>query len=338
MRKRLTVVLLASALPLASCGLHGPAFGDANSIIVGALTSVWNEIEDSLFLSLEPSITTTVASEEIFQITHHDPTDSMWVNLRRFRQLLIVGKATDSWIRTALDAAESEPSPGEIVRVADVWARGQMVTVVVLPESGDTDVLLALLPELRDSYLESYRAWALRRMFASGLDTALVDTLFRTAGFSLRLPNVYRWNREGSAFIFRNDNPDPSQLIRQFTVTWTDEPTADLTSAEMVSWRDELAESLYDPGQISNTELLSTRRLLIASRESRRVQAVWTNAPEADWPAAGNFIVQSVRCPEQDRLYLIDAWLYAPGRDKYEYLLQLETVLDSFRCAATTGA
>ena len=105
-----------------------------------------------------------------------------------------------------------------------------------------------------------------------------------------------------------------------------------------VEWRDGLAESLYDPGQISNTELLSTKRLLIASRESRRVQAVWTNAPEADWPAAGNFIVQSVRCPEQERLYLIDAWLYAPGRDKFEYLLQLETVLDSFRCAATSGA
>ena len=338
MRKRLTAVLLASALPLSACGLHGPAFGDANSIIVGALTSVWNEIEDSLLLSLEPSITTTVESEEIFQITHHDPTDSMWVNLRRFRQLLLVGKATDSWIRTALDAAESEPSPGEVVRATDVWARGQVVTIVVLPESGATDVLLGLLPELRDTYLESYRAWALRRMFVSGLDTALVDTLIRTAGFSLRLPNVYEWDRQGSIFTFRNDNPDPSQLIRQFTVTWRDEPTGDLTPADLVAWRDGLAESVYDPRQISDTELLSTRRLLIASRESRRVQAVWTNAPEADWPAAGNFIVQSVHCPEQGRLYLIDAWLYAPGRDKFEYLFQLETVLDSFRCASTSGA
>ena len=31
-------------------------------------------------------------------------------------------------------------------------------------------------------------------------------------------------------------------------------------------------------------------------------------------------------------MYLIDAWLYAPGRDKYEYMIQLEEILGSFRC------
>jgi hypothetical protein len=62
------------------------------------------------------------------------------------------------------------------------------------------------------------------------------------------------------------------------------------------------------------------------------LQAVWQNPPSADWPAAGPFIARVVACEEQDRLYLLDAWLYAPGRDKYEYMIQLNTVLDSFRC------
>ena len=39
-----------------------------------------------------------------------------------------------------------------------------------------------------------------------------------------------------------------------------------------------------------------------------------------------------VSCPEQDRTYLLDAWLYIPGRSKYEYVLQLETILDTFVC------
>ena len=43
-------------------------------------------------------------------------------------------------------------------------------------------------------------------------------------------------------------------------------------------------------------------------------------------------ITWSVPCPEQDRHYLVDAWLYAPGKDKYEYVLQLETILGTFRC------
>ena len=40
----------------------------------------------------------------------------------------------------------------------------------------------------------------------------------------------------------------------------------------------------------------------------------------------------SVACPAQDRLYFLDSWLYAPGKDKWEYIIQLETILQTFRC------
>jgi hypothetical protein len=31
-------------------------------------------------------------------------------------------------------------------------------------------------------------------------------------------------------------------------------------------------------------------------------------------------------------VYLLDAWLYAPGRPKHEFMIQLSTILDTFRC------
>jgi hypothetical protein len=37
-------------------------------------------------------------------------------------------------------------------------------------------------------------------------------------------------------------------------------------------------------------------------------------------------------CEEQDRIYLIDAWLYAPGDEKYEYMIQLDQIVASFDC------
>jgi hypothetical protein len=37
-----------------------------------------------------------------------------------------------------------------------------------------------------------------------------------------------------------------------------------------------------------------------------------------------------VQCGE--RTYLVDGWLYAPGSPKYEYMIQLGTILDSFEC------
>ena len=70
------------------------------------------------------------------------------------------------------------------------------------------------------------------------------------------------------------------------------------------------------------------------TQSAYQVQAVWQNPPEANWPAGGPFILWAVACPSQDRLYLLDAWLYAPGREKYEYMIQLQTILESFRCGS----
>jgi hypothetical protein len=67
-------------------------------------------------------------------------------------------------------------------------------------------------------------------------------------------------------------------------------------------------------------------------REALRVQAQWQNPPERSWPAGGPFITYAITCPNQDRTYLVDAWLYAPGKEKYEYMIQLETILGTFEC------
>ena len=39
-----------------------------------------------------------------------------------------------------------------------------------------------------------------------------------------------------------------------------------------------------------------------------------------------------LQCP--GRTYFIDAYLYAPNEDKYEYMLQLQEILNSFDCTA----
>ena len=43
-----------------------------------------------------------------------------------------------------------------------------------------------------------------------------------------------------------------------------------------------------------------------------------------------------VQCPAQNRTYFLDGWLYAPGGQRgtrYEYIVQLQTILDTFECA-----
>ena len=321
-------VLLASVL----AGCENPrAWGDWNAIIVGTSNEQWAAVGDMVESALEATIV-TVRSEKTFRVTHQVPEGGGWSNLQRFRQLLLIGAVDSPWMAEALALADRDDfNPPEIFQVEDLWARGQIATVLLLPSEGadGAEEMLEPLHELLD---EQYRTYVRNRMFMSGLDSLLADTLWNEAGFSLLLPHVYERRSVDSVHIFRNDNPDPADLIRQITVTWRSPIPEELGQEELLAWRTEITDRYYVYPQVVDLDLAETRRLQMGDLILEEVRAVWSNPPEDLFPAGGPLIVWSVPCPAQDRHYLLDAWLYAPGRDKYQYLLQLETILNTFRC------
>ena len=330
-------LLGSSVLWSTACDRPG-AYGDASSIVAAVSGETWAEVEDSVYRALEPTLY-TVRDEKTFTVTHVDPADTArWSQLQQFRQLLLVGPASDRWISQALGKAgvESLEAPA-IEQAFDVWARGQTVTMVVTPEGEDAaaSAFATLLPELGALYDQQFRQLALNRMYVSGVDTLLADTLASRVGFRMLFPIVYRRSVRDSVYIFRNDNPDPSELIRQVGVSWrTPLPDSlELSPALALEWRQELADANYGDEQVLDTSRVFDAMVDVNGREALEVQAVWRSPPDA-WPAAGPFIARLIPCPEQDRLYLVDAWLYAPGREKYEYMIQLETLLNSFECSA----
>ena len=181
---------------------------------------------------------------------------------------------------------------------------------------------------------DQYQAYARNRMYMSGVDSALADTLATEHGFQLLLPSVYRWRRTDDVFVFRNDNPDPSELIREIIVTWRSPPTS-VDTESLLEWRREMVEGYYAqpqdvvPGPAAGGDPSTAR----AARRCRSRPSGGTR-PSMNWPAAGPFITRAVTCDAQDRTYYLDAWLYAPGKEKYEYMIQLQTIMDSFACGA----
>ncbi len=330
---RHTSAIAATALLASlSAGCEAPrAWGDWNAIIVGTSEDQWAAVGEMVESALEATIV-TVRSEKTFRVTHQEPIGEGWRNLRRFRQLLLIGAVDSPWMAEALALSERETfNPPEIFQVEDVWAQGQIATVLLLPSEGadGADELLEPLHELLD---EQYRMYVRNRMFMSGLDSLLADTLWNEAGFTLLLPHVYERRSVDSVHIFLNDNPDPSELIRQITVTWRSPIPEELGQDELLAWRKELTDRYYKYPQIVDLELAETRRLQMGDMVIEELRANWANPPEDLFPAGGLMITWSVPCPSQDRHYLVDAWLYAPGKDKYEYVLQLETILGTFRC------
>lgn len=328
------ILLLGSASALVSACDLPPAWGDENIIIVGASPEAWAEIEQVIDEALETRVF-TVRPEKTFRVTHQDTAHRNWLRLQRFRQVLVIGTVDDPWVAQALKKSkEKNFSAPQMLRVRNVWSRGQTVTIILTrPASLVEDVTLhvqALHAELDTRY----RQWVEKRMFLSGRDTALSDTLWRQYRFSVMVPIVYQWRRDAdSVFIFRNDNPDPSELIRQITVSWRSPIPEEVTRDDVLAWRQEIADQSFSYPQVIDTTFSRSRRLQIGDLTLHEYQATWTNPLNSRYPAAGPFILRWIECPAQDRLYLVDAWLYAPAREKYQYMLQLETMLDSFRCA-----
>lgn len=324
------------ALSVVGCADEQGAYGDASSIVTAVPGDVWAEVRDSVYRALEPTIY-TVRDEKTFTVTHVDPREpALWGDLKRFRQLLVVGPADAEWVAPVLAAAREADRSGTVVQASDVWARGQTVTAVVTGEGAVREGLLGALDDLHTLYDRQYRQLAVTRMFISRPDSALADTLAARAGFSLLLPQVYTWASRDSVFIFRNDNPDPSELIRQVAVTWASPIPEGMEGEDFLAWREELAREHYTDDQVTEFQNLQAERLTFRGRDAYQIQAVWQSPPGA-WPAGGPFLLRAVACEEQDRMYLLDAWLYAPGKEKYQYMIQLETILDSFRCGAEAG-
>ncbi len=328
----LLLILVLPPLLLSACDEPTRAWGELNSIIVATSEDRWLGVEDLVESALEAQIV-SVRPEKTFVVTHQDPSLPAWERLQRFRQLLLIGTADDPWMTEALALAERTSfDPPEIFQVEDVWARPQTATVMLLSteDPAEAEPLLAPLHDLLD---DQYRDWVRARMFMSGRNEALADSLWDIAQFSILLPQLYQRRQEDSVFMFRNANPDPSELLRQITVTWQPYSPETVSSDELLAWRQEVADRYFGYPQVHDLGLLRTRRLQQGDILVNEVRAVWANPPEDPYPAGGPFITRAVACPHQDRVYMVDAWLYAPGRDKYQYLLQLETILDSFRCS-----
>ncbi len=328
--RQLTAVSLAVLVGLLPSACKAPqAFGDRNVIIVRADRALWGQVDSLVMNSLERRVFTT-RPERTFEVTFVAADDTLWEELRLWQQVLVLGTQDDALVDRLVDRADdSGVQAPAIVQVKDVWARAQRVTVLLLPAEGAAVAVGALLPELFTRLITQYDEWVVERMYTSGLNEALIDSLTR-AGFTLQLPNVYLHTHSDSIFRFGNPyRQGDSDLLRSVLVTWRSGATG-ATRESLRVWRDEIGGRQYSPSQMVLEDGLRADSIRVGGLAAVELRGVWQD--NADFPAAGPFIARAIACPAQDRTYYMDAWLFAPSTDKYPYLRQLEIVLDSFRC------
>lgn len=319
---------------LAGCQGKPQARGESSAIIVVATDSLWQQVEESVRRALEPTIT-TVRNERTFDLTQVSPQHPNWTTLRQFKQVLVLGHAGDDWVAPVLGTRTSPAGPF-LTDAPNVWARNQLVTAVVLPEGDPAAALQGALPPLAARLDSLYRVYARRRMYVSEPDLALRDTLAARAGFSILLPQVYHPERADSVYSFVNWTRSGDDLRRTITVTSRPGVDSTLTAEAVLAWRQRVHQDWRVP-QTAQPEPLTVHPVAQGAARAMEVQGVW-NGTDPQVPMAGPFLTRVVPCPAQNRTFLVDAWLYAPAKKKYEYMIQLETLLDTFRCGGDAVA
>ena len=337
---RTGTVLLLPVLAWAACDMQRqrPAMGEANSIIVVTTDSLWAQVQETALPALEPRVF-TVRDEKAFTVEQVSPLDSVWLTFQQFRQILLLGPASDPWIAEHLDDAVRAELPAVVER-EDVWARNQRVTVIALPAANPVAALASVLPRVTDRMRETFIEYAQARMYVSGPDLELQDTLEAAGAFTMLFPQVYTWERVGDAFVFRNHSELTGTVNRTFLVTSRAGVPDSLSVEQILAWRDTVAGSAYEPPQAAVRDRIESRRLEGWPGPALEAQGVWSTELTGGYPSAGPFISRAYVCPTQDRTYFVDAWLYAPSvaKPKFEYMIQLVTLLDTFRCGGSPRA
>jgi hypothetical protein len=315
---------LAVAIPLTGCKAPQP-FGDRNVVIVRANSALWEQVDSSVMNSLERRVFTT-RPERTFEVTFVADDDALWIEMRAWQQVVVLGTFEDEVVRRIVN---SNVRPPALVQTRDVWARGQDVTVILLPEEGQAEAVDSLLPQLFSTLDARYQVWITERMFTTGVNDSLAEAL-AAHGFTLQVPNVYIHGWQDS--VLRVGNPyrqGDTDLLRSLVVAWQD-GVEDPTPESLRAWREAMDDTQYTPGQDIQEEGASFEGIEVDGLVGLEFRGVWRD--RADFPAAGPFIARAVPCPHQNRTYYMDAWVFAPGKDKYPYVRQLEILLDSFRC------
>lgn len=325
--RRITAV--AAVLVLFSACQNRTPIGTPNEIAVVTSRGVWDAAGQEIIAALEPRIF-TVRDERILHVAYAEPDDVASSELRRMRRILLIGSAREPLIAEALAGRVAETlTPPTVVLLSDVWAKNQIVTVALLPKTGEPQVLERLLPRIRDIFLRELDEHIQLGMAAIPANERAAERLRRVTGVTLAVPQTYTHEQlNAGVFIFQRQEHGYTPIVRTITLDSRARGAVDWSAEAAREWRAELAERANEPPHVTETDAEPLQGEL-AGQPTIQIRGIWSNRP-GEWPSAGPFKTRMVECAE--RVFLIDTWLYAPVDDKYEYMYQLDRILDTFRC------
>ncbi|MGE0158296.1 MAG: DUF4837 family protein [Gemmatimonadales bacterium] len=321
--------LSLTSMLAAACGREPAVEGPLHDVVAVAAADRWSEMERDVRDAIERRVS-GVRDERVFRVTYQEPNAEGWDQRSRAPLLVVIGTPEDPWVREALERVGPGSTGVGLHRATSVWAEGQVVNVLVLPESGQDEDLDEHLEAVYAQLHADFRTLVRNRMYASGASTALADSLWENEGFGILVPRSYTLTRADSTFLFAPSDEDPSGVQRRVTVTWMNPAPPSFELDEVLAWRARTARAHYGTPQEAEGRV-TAERLAFSGYVALEIRGHWSRRTD-EGRQEGSLLTRVAVCGGQNRAYLLDSWLYAPDGETYEYIVQLETILDTFRC------
>ncbi len=218
-----------------------------------------------------------------------------------------------------------------VVYKENVWAYPQSVVEIY---AKDKEEFLALFNEKKTpitAFMLKGERNRLMNNYASYIKHEIVDEINKKFGIDIILPVGFIKACDKPNFYWaRYDTPEITQSIMVYSFPYTSDST--FTSTYLVNKRDSLLKA-YVKGPADSSYMVSEHRVpnsfqvfTFKGNYAAELRGLWRL--EGDW-MGGPYVLIAVLSPDQKQVMVVDGWVYAPKKDKRNYVRQLEAMVYS---------
>ena len=330
------------------------AFGDVNRVnVVADPLLLQTPVGDSIRYYYEQAYPLMPQPEALYDVNYLTVEQLEALPARReLRTYVVVADLADPSSPTTrmavadlgeekVRAARDDLANGTSI-VTDRWASDQLI-VYLVAEGPDAlaDLVARSFPAANRRIAAADRPKLEANIYQAGRATVLPDSIRRLTGVTLDVPNDYRAARAEDNFVWlRRDLGAVVQNLLVTSVPYTGEGQVSADSA--VAYRNRLGRRAVrsnTPGSymVTNDEDLPVLAdaTEIGGRYALEARGVWEMTDDF---MGGPFFTYLLPDPEAGRLYVIDAFTFAPSKGKRNYMQQLEVIARSARVGGRTAA
>lgn len=346
MKKSALMICLGLAMACGGCGMDKEkgilmAAGSYGDLAVVVSDAELRPVADRFVAQLVTEKTFVIKPEPTFKVDIFEP--DRWELAKGYKNVLILvelgrGGGAEKGARGAVSKeawGRLESGGGGVVQAKDPWSTYQHLVVAASRDRNNLSSILSRnVEKIREIYESSNRERILRRNRYDGLNTNLMNACMDRLGFFLEIPGEYEQNQ------LQPDGFPGVEMMRKapsrgITVSWLE--TTDPIGA--LADREQLAEMRARMGAKMHFEEILPETFVweeieLDGKPFLKLEGAWTSTR---FEGGGAFWSYFVAAPDQQRIYCVDALVYAPGMDKMDMFRRMEAVVSTFSTERPQG-